>query len=457
MGTPTVLIIDDERTLVESLAYGLKKRDFNPVSAFTGSEGLAKAQETAPDVVLLDLWLPDQSGLSVLQSLRKSFPELPVIVITAHGDTKTAVETMKMGAADFLLKPFELEEVAHLIQRTIDYRRMEDEVRFHRRMSLDRPEHLVCDPASAMGRLVETLMVAARSQARAILLLGESGTGKAMIAKLLHDESPRKEQPFVEVNCATIAPTLFESQLFGHEKGSFTDAKESYTGLIRMAEGGTFFLDEIGEVPLPLQPKLLQFLESQRFRPVGGRREYSVELRVVVATNRDLQAEVKEGRFRADLFYRINVVPFTVPPLRDRMEDLPPLLAHFIESAARKEGAVPIRISGEVDALFRRHDWPGNVRELKNLVERWTILHPGQTITRAEVPPEMTGDSAGGPAAVPSLGGESIEAVLDRTERSLIDQALAEARGRRGQTAERLGISRHALKRRMQRLGMGED
>ena len=281
MGKPTVLIIDDEETLVESLAYGLKKRDFSPISAFTGSDGLAKAQETAPDVVLLDMWLPDQSGLSVLKSLRKSFPELPVIVITAHGDTKTAVETMKMGAADFILKPFELEEVAHLIQRTIDYRRLEDEVRFHRRMSLDRPEHLVWHPASAMGRLVDSLMVAARSQARAILLLGESGTGKAMVAKLLHDESPRREQPFVEVNCAAIAPTLFESQLFGHEKGSFTDAKESQTGLIRMAEGGTFFLDEIGEVPLALQPKLLQFLESQRFRPVGGRREYSVELRVV--------------------------------------------------------------------------------------------------------------------------------------------------------------------------------
>ena len=457
MGAPTVLIIDDEETLVTSLVYGLNKRDFQAIGALTGQEGLLRAKEGVPDVVLLDLWLPDQSGLSVLGQLRTEFPEMPVIVITAHGDTRSAVDTMKLGAADFLLKPFELEEVAHLIKRTIDFRRMEEEVRFHRRKSVELPSGIVADTRSALGQLMDKIAVAARSQARTLLLMGESGTGKAMIARLLHDESPRKNQPFVEVNCAAIPATLFESQLFGHEKGSFTDAKESQVGLIRLAEGGTLFLDEIGEMPLALQAKLLQFLESQRFRPVGGRREYSAELRVVAATNRDLQTDVREGRFRSDLFYRLNVVPFTIPPLRDRIGDLPFLLSHFIEAAARKEGVAPIRISPLVDHAMRRYSWPGNVRELKNLIERWTILHPGQAITPAELPPDMNGMGAESEAGAFNLGEGSIEAVLDRFERRLIEQALAETQGHRGLTAEKLGISRHALKRRMQRLGLQDE
>ena len=456
MGAPTVLIIDDEETLVRSLVYGLKKRNFEALSALTGKEGIALALEQAPDVVLLDLWLPDQTGLSVLEQLRAEFPEMPVIVITAHGDTRTAVDTMKMGAADFLIKPFELEEVAHLIKRTIDFRRMEDEVRFHRRKSVEVPSGIVAHPRSAMSQLVEKVAVAARSQAKTLLLMGESGTGKAMIAKLIHDESPRKEQPFVELNCAAIPATLFESQLFGHEKGAFTDATDTPVGLIRLAEGGTLFMDEIGEMPFPLQAKLLQFLESQRFRPVGGRREYSVELRVIAATNRELQHEVKEGRFRSDLYYRLNVVPFTVPPLRERLEDLPPLLEHFIETSARKEGSAPIRLSPQVESALRAHSWPGNVRELKNLIERWTILHPGQTITPAELPPDMNGTGGQGLPAF-TLGAGSIEEVLDTMEKRMIGQALAETHGHRGLTAEKLGISRHALKRRMQRLGMQDE
>jgi DNA-binding NtrC family response regulator len=308
-----------------------------------------------------------------------------------------------------------------------------------------------------MGHMVDKIAVAARSQAKTVLLMGESGTGKAIIARLLHDESARKAEPFVEINCAAIPGTLFESQLFGHEKGAFTDAREAQVGLIRLAEGGTLFLDEIGEMPLELQSKLLQFLESQRFRPVGGRREYSADVRIVAATNRDLQLDVKEGRFRSDLFYRLNVVPFTIPPLRERAEDLTLLLEHFIESSARKEGVTPIHISPQVMQIMQGYGWPGNVRELKNLIERWTILHPGESITPAELPPDMNGgDVLQGTRAV-SLGDGSIEDVLDRIERQLIDQALAATHGHRGLTAEKLGISRHALKRRMQRLGMQDD
>ena len=452
----TVLIIDDEETLVSSLLYGLKQRNFQPVGALTGGEGLKQARENVPDVVLLDLWLPDQSGMSVLKSLRESLPDVPVIIITAHGETRTAVETMKLGAADFILKPFELEELAKLIDHTVEFRRLEHEVRFHRRRSVDSGAKGIEAVSKTMTDLIEQVQVAARSQAKTILLLGESGTGKAMMAQLIHDASARHDQPFVEVNCAAIPANLFESQLFGHEKGAFTDAKEAYVGLIRLAERGTLFLDEIGEMPIALQTKLLQFLESQRFRPVGGRREYTVDVRVVAATNRDLQSEMKAGRFRSDLFYRINVLPFVVPPLKVRMEDLTPLLTRFVQDSAMTEGCDPIRITTEAEAVLRSYDWPGNVRELKNLVERWTILHPGQSITIRDFPPELLRDGEGGIADF-QMGNGSIDDVMDRTERRIIEDMLAESEGHRGHTAQKLGISRHALKRRMQRLGIEDS
>ena len=455
MAGATVLIIDDEETLVSSLLYGLKQRNFQPVGALTGGEGLKQARESAPDVVLLDLWLPDQSGMSVLKSLRESLPDVPVIIITAHGETQTAVETMKLGAADFILKPFELEELAKLIDRTVEFRRMEHEVRFHRRKNLNSGAKGIEAVSKTMTDLIEQVQVAARSQAKTILLLGESGTGKAMMARLIHDASGRHDQPFVEVNCAAIPANLFESQLFGHEKGAFTDAKESHVGLIRLAERGTLFLDEIGEMPIALQTKLLQFLESQRFRPVGGRREYTVDVRVVAATNRDLQLEMKAGHFRSDLFYRINVLPFVVPPLKVRMEDLTPLLTRFVQDSAMTEGCDPIRITAEAEAVLRSYDWPGNVRELKNLVERWTILHPGQSITIRDFPPELLRDGEEGVTGY-QIGNGSIDDIMDRTERRIIADMLAESEGHRGHTAQKLGISRHALKRRMQRLGIEE-
>lgn len=458
---PTILIIDDEPSLVSSLTFALEEEGYQVHGAATGQAGLQAVADVQPDLVLLDLRLPDQTGLEVLAAMPRENGEPQVIMISAHGDTRAAVKAVKMGAADYLTKPFDLDDLLHTIRTTLERSRMVSEIDFHRRAAL-RHSGLV-GASVAMRDLAASIdRIAASSTAR-ILVLGESGTGKALVARALHAGSARAGGPFIEINCASLPEQLIEAELFGAEKGAYTGAHQRRAGLVTLADKGTLFLDEIGEMPLALQAKLLHFLENGQYRAIGSTRSLHADVRVVAATNRDLATEVAAGRFREDLYYRINVICLKIPALRSRGDDVVHLAEHFALKYAHEEGVLPIRINPPVRALLAAYRWPGNVRELKNLIERLTILFPGQDIGVAELPPEIAvagqdiqtvADS--GMAAAPVLrpGESSISDTLADTERELLLCALRECGGHKGRAADRLGISRHAFKRRLQRLAI---
>jgi two-component system, NtrC family, response regulator AtoC len=460
----TILIIDDEATLVNSLTYALEDEGYKVHGVFSGRDGLRAVAELHPDIVLLDLRLPDITGLEVLDAMARDNGEPQVIMVSAHGDTRAAVKAVKMGAADYLTKPFDLDELLHIIHALLERRQMAGEIDFFRRAAL-RDSGLVGESA-AMRDLGATIERVAASGTQRILVLGESGTGKALVARAIHAGSSRAHNSFIEINCASLPEQLIEAELFGAEKGAYTGAHQRRAGLVGLADKGTLFLDEIGEMPLALQAKLLQFLENGQYRAIGATRMQSADVRVIAATNRDLAADAAAGRFREDLYYRLNVIRLGMPALRSRGDDITLLAEHFCRQYAQKEGARPISLNGESQALLRAYSWPGNVRELKNLIERLTILYPGREIGRAELPAEIAGGatpggqepfSAQGATAsdVPDLAGPtSISATLADAERELILAALRECGNHKGEAADRLGISRHAFKRRLQRLGI---
>jgi len=439
-----VLIIDDEEALVRSLSFALRGEGYEVHGVHTGADGVAAAAKLAPAVVMLDLRLPDMSGQDVLDILRRKHPHLPVVMISAHGDTREAVRAVKNGAVDYLSKPFELDELLHVLSATLDRQRMTEEIDFHRQTALG--DGALVGQSPDMRDLSALVARVAASSSGRVLILGESGTGKALVARAIHSGSARAKHPFIEVNCASLPEQLVEAELFGAEKGAYTGAHEKRVGLVTLAHGGTLFLDEIGELPLALQAKLLHFLENGSYRSVGGAQARTADVRVVAATNRDLAEEVKAGRFREDLFYRLNVIQVRVPPLRARSGDVALLADHFAARYAREEGCAAITFSAEARSCLSAHSWPGNVRELKNLVERLTILMPGREIGLADLPPEMTGSRPSGPPTI-------VDTLAD-AERDLLENALSQAEGHKGRAAEILGISRHALKRRLQRLGL---
>lgn len=453
----TILIIDDEASLVSSLTFALEAEGYKVRGAATGESGLQAVADLHPDLVLLDLRLPDRSGLEVLEAMPRENGEPQVIMISAHGDTRAAVKAVKMGAADYLTKPFDLDDLLHTIHTALERGRMASEIAFHRRAAL-RHSGLIGESA-AMQDLMATIDRIAASCATRILVLGESGTGKALVAKATHAGSTRAGGPFIEINCASLPEQLIETELFGAEKGAYTGAHQRRVGLVTLADKGTLFLDEIGEIPLSLQAKLLHFLENGQYRAIGSTRSLQADVRIVAATNRDLAAEVAAGRFREDLYYRINVICLKIPALRNRGEDVIGLAEHFALQYAHEEGVLPILVDTPVRQVLAAYHWPGNVRELKNLIERLTILFPGQTISLAELPPEI---AIVGQAVqkeidvVPEKGPSafSISNTLASTERELILCALRECGGHKGRTADRLGLSRHAFKRRLQRLAI---
>ena len=431
-----VLIVDDEEALVRSLSFALREEGMRISTAGSGEAALQHALDDV-DIVLLDLGLPGIDGMATLDGLRQRSPLLPVIMISAHGDTRAAVQAVKGGATDYLTKPFELDDLLATISSTLALDAVEPEVTAG-----------LQGQSAVMTALHGAVQRIARSSATRILLLGESGTGKTLVAQALHSHSSRAGSAFIEVNCAALPEQLIEAELFGSEKGAYTGAHQKRAGLVSQANGGTLFLDEIGELPLSLQAKLLHFLENGSYRAVGASQASSADVRVVAATNRDLADDVRLGRFREDLFYRLNVITVDIPALRDRADDLLLLVQYFAQRQALEEGVSPIRFLPDSIALLRRHRWPGNVRELKNLVERLTILLPGQDISAAMLPAQLQ-DSAspGNPALVP---GDQLE----RAERELVTDALTRTAGHKGLAAQLLGISRHALKRRLQRLGI---
>ncbi|MBS1109896.1 MAG: NtrC-like response regulator [Anaeromyxobacteraceae bacterium] len=441
-----ILIIDDETSLANSLGFALRAEGYAVTSASTGEAGLAAAQASAPSLVLLDLRLPDGSGLDFLDRLRSALPDTPVVMISAHGDTRAAVQAVKRGAFDYLTKPFDLDDLLVTLRAATERQRMAQEIARYREAELARGEMVGESPP--FEALLESVRRIGASSASRVLLLGESGTGKALVARAIHAHGARARGPFVEVNCASLPEHLIEAELFGAEKGSYTGADQKRVGLATLADGGTLFLDEVGELPLPLQAKLLHFLEDGSYRPIGSARSLTADARVIAATNRDLAAEVRAGAFREDLFYRLNVVQLRMPALRERGGDVLLLARHFAARYGRDERCAPVQFTPEAEAVLLAHRWPGNVRELRNLVERLTILGPGRSIGPDDLPPEMRA-----PTPSAATEGRSIGDELAETEKRLLEKALREAGGHRGRAAEILGISRHALKRRIQRLG----
>ncbi len=434
-----VLIVDDEEALVRSLSYALRGEGMLPRAVYSGEAALALLADSTVrvDIVLLDLGLPGMDGIATLDGLRKCRPNLPVIMISAHGDTRAAVQAVKGGATDYLTKPFELDDLLATLHGALDVPAV-----------ASAEQGALLGQSPAMRELHAAVQRVASSSATRILLLGESGTGKTLVAQALHDSSSRAAHPFIEVNCAALPEQLIEAELFGSEKGAYTGAHQKRVGLVTQANHGTLFLDEIGELPLALQAKLLHFLENGSYRAVGASQASSADVRVVAATNRDLADDVRQGRFREDLFYRLNVITIDIPALRERGDDILLLARHFAARQAREEKAAPVDFQADAAAALVRHRWPGNGRELKNLIERLTILMPGQAIAAAQLPAAMH-SAEPAPSSLSALDDQ-----LERAERELVTDALSRSAGHKGLAADLLGISRHALKRRLQRLGI---
>ncbi|MEJ2313763.1 MAG: sigma-54 dependent transcriptional regulator [Nitrospirota bacterium] len=446
MPKPMVLVVDDEEGIRESLSDIFADEGYRVASARSGAEALEKIESEPPDLVLLDIWLPEVDGLEVLERIKERIPGMPVIMISGHGNIEMAVRATKNGAYDFLEKPLSLERVVLVAQRALERSTLETENRTLRESLTKR--WLLIGETPAMKTLRRQVESAAKGHAR-VLITGESGTGKEVVARRLHALSPRADKPFVEVNCAAIPQELIESELFGHEKGSFTGAFERKRGKFEMADGGTLFLDEIADMSPQTQAKLLRVIEMQQFQRVGGSKDIKVDVRVMAATNRDIPARIKEGLFRDDLYFRLNVIPITTPPLRQRIEDIPLLVDHFLGLLAAEYGQPKKSMTPEAVKRLKERDWPGNIRELRNLIERLVLMTPSDTIGEAAVL------EAGGEA--PSTDYFEMETLKDAREafeRDFLADKLREHNFNVSRTAEALGIERSNLHRKIKAYGI---
>jgi DNA-binding NtrC family response regulator len=457
-----ILLVDDEPLLRRSLSTLLADAGYEVDQAETAGEALAQLGLSLPDLVLLDYRLPDRSGLEVLRRARRMAPRLPVLMMTAHGTIGGAVEAMREGAYDYLEKPFEVDELLPAVERGLETARLREEVFRNRAESLRGAglENLVAE-SPAMREIVQMVRRIATSEATTILLTGESGVGKGLIARALHAEGSSRERPFLTITCTALAAELLESELFGHERGAFTDAKSQKKGLFELGDGGTIFLDEIGDLPMSLQGKLLRVLEDKTFRRVGGTHDIRVSVRIIAATNKELQQALDEGAFRRDLYYRLKVIPIEVPPLRDRREDVPILVERFVRHFC---GEFHRSISGIDPAaleLLVGYPWPGNVRELRNAIERAVLLTANTTLGVEDLPTEIRGGSERGLAASEGLSrGFQLPAegvVFEELERDLVRQALAITRGNRSRAARLLGMNRDQIRYRIEKFGLETD
>jgi len=453
--TRLVLICDDEELIRWSLRQHLTGEGYEAVVAADGVECLALVEARAPDLIITDVKMPRLDGLGVLRSLREAGRDVPVIVLTAHGGVDDAIEATRLGASEYLQKPFDLREISLAVERVLEAKRLEGEVHYLRQRDAQAYDRILGD-SRAMHRLFQTLGKLEDVDTPTVLLTGESGTGKDLIARAIHERGPRSSGPFMEVDCASLPDQLIESELFGHERGSFTDAKTTKRGLFEVARRGTIFLDEIGEMSPGTQAKLLRALENRRFKRVGGLADLTLDAGVIAATNRDLATEVREGRFREDLYFRLNVIGIQVPSLRERREDIPMLAEHFVKRFNQDFGRDIIGLSAEAVRRLQAWHWPGNVRELRNVMERIVILEGAdQTVVTLEhLPPELrygAQPSSGGdvPFTLPADGVD-----LEAVERSLLGQAMARTEGNQSAAARLLHISRYALRYRLEKHGL---
>jgi DNA-binding NtrC family response regulator len=446
MMSARILAVDDDRATAEGIAEMLTQWGYRAECAFNGKSAITRAAEFRPDVVVSDLVMPESDGLWLLRQLREDLPDCPVIFLTGRGTIDVAVGAIREGAYDFIEKPLDPARLKVCIARALEKKDTLREVQGLRRKLKQLGATDFIGSSQVMRRVFALIEKVARAKA-SVAITGESGTGKEMVARSIHNLSPRREKPFVAINCASIPATLMESEIFGHERGAFTGADQRRAGVFELAHGGTLFLDEVGEIPIELQAKLLRVLEESRLRRLGGKVELEVDVRVLCATNRDLKVEIRNARFREDLYFRLNVFQIGLPPLRERREDIPVLVQHFVEkfngdSGKRVNGVHP----GAMEAL-KGHDWPGNIRELKNAVERAVILCDGELIQHEHLPPDLSargGPDKGGLRFVHGL-------TLDMVEKEYILNSLQKNGGNKARTAEMLGVSEKTLYNKLNR------
>ena len=453
-----VRIADDEELIRKSLTKLLAAEGYQVDSVATAGEVLDSVRRDPPHVLVLDLRLPDGSGLDLLPRLKSLAPDLKVVVITAFGDLPTAVEAMRRGATDFLKKPYEMEEVLLAMERLKAGVVRENQLDAFRRGELETfLKTRIVSESPAMGRIWDLTSKVAQSESTSVLIEGESGTGKELIARAIHFESGRRDAPFLALNCSSFQEQLLENELFGHERGAYTDAREAKRGLVELADEGTLFLDEVGDLPAATQAKFLRFLEDRTFKRVGGSADLSVDLRVVAATNRDLEQLVQAGKFRQDLYYRLKVVSILLPPLRERGDDVILLTRHFLSFYNEKFRKQFVSIAPEVEGIFRAYRWPGNIRELKNLLERIVLLENDEALREDHLPAEMMAQVESLPRvlrdALAARGeGEPEMPTLAEIEQEHILKVLDFTQGNRSHAARILGISRQSLIERLKRI-----
>ncbi len=458
-----ILVIDDEKLIRWTLEQHLVKEGYDVVTAESAEKGLELLAEDAPDLILLDNRLPEMTGLELLEKLKVQERGLMVIMITAYGMVETAVKALKLGAYDYISKPFNLEEITFVIKKALEAGSLRTQVKQLRKESSAQVDAIMgdCDDMVKVKNLIRKI---ARSDATTVLIQGESGTGKELVAKAIHYGSARMDKPFMAINCAALPVNLLETELMGHEKGAFTDAKAAKKGLFELADGGTVFLDEIGDMDMSMQAKLLRMLEEKTFKRVGGIKDITVDVRLVSATNQELSKAMSEGKFRKDLYYRLQVVPITLPLLRNRGRDVLLLANHFINRFSQECHKNIHRITREAEDILLAYSWPGNVRELKNVIERAMILEVGSEIQPEHLPQELldsvsgigaqVGDVPGSPVSLEGFVIPESGLSIDDVEHALVRKSLDMANGNQTKAAQLLKMPRDAFRRRMKRFGL---
>ena len=451
-----ILVVDDEHLIRWTLEQHLGHEGYEVYTAEDGEKALQMVADLMPNLVLLDNQLPGIQGIEVLGRIKEIDKDIIVIMITAHGLLETAVKAMKLGAYDYISKPFNLDEITLTINKALETISLREEVKLLKeQQKTTARSHNIIGKSRAIQGVLDMIQKIAQSDASTVLIQGESGTGKELVARAVHAGSSRADKAFMAINCAALPENLLESELLGHEKGAFTDAKAQKKGLLELADGGSVFLDEIGDMPYPMQAKLLRILEDKTFKRVGGVKDIQVDVRIISATNQEIKTLMMENKFRKDLYYRLQVVPIYLPPLRERKEDILPLARHFIETFNLEFRKNVKEISEKAREFLIRYDWPGNVRELKNVIERAMILNSEDILLLEHLPVELVGGML--PAALPAASTLNISTEgmsLEKVEEELVKQALAAAGGNQSKAADMLGVQRDAFRRRMKKFGL---
>ena len=448
----SILIIDDEEAQRNILKGYLEKKSYKIYSASSGTEGIELIQKNMIDIVLSDYKMPDKTGLEVLETVKEINPEISFVILTAYGTVENAVKAMRLGAFDYISKPVDLDELDLLLERIIENKNLKSEILLLKNQLKEKFK--IDSFISQSPKMEEVLSIAARAadSKATVLITGESGTGKEVLAKVIHYASPRKDKPFVAVNIPALPETLLESELFGHEKGAFTGAEKSKKGRFEIAEGGTIFLDEIGDIPLNLQVKLLRVLQEHQIERVGSTESINIDVRIIAATHQNLEQKIKDGSFREDLYYRLNIVSLHLPPLRERREDILPLIEHFVSKYSNENNKQNLSLSKEAVDLLMKYNYPGNVRELENAIERAVVLCRSDVITINDLPNVIKGFKA--EKEIVTNENTSLIEQVEALEKKLIFDALSKANGNQSQAGRMLGLTERNLRYKMQKYGI---